>query len=219
MCGRYAFYLPPAKLKTFFGLENLLNSPPRYNCAPIQEMPIVVKNRMGVARWGFRPEWSKEDDAGMASKMINARSETVYEKPAYRESWLRGRRCIIPANGFYEWSKEDGGGKQPYFIGHRSAEILCMAGLWSKVGEQVSFTVLTKPADGGIALLHDRMPVMLDIGQAEDWFSGDVEHAQGMMRAASGQEYEAYKVSSDVGRVANDSADLIVPLEALGCHK
>lgn len=209
MCGRYAFYLPPVKLKTFFGLENLLNLPPRYNCAPIQELPIVVKNRMGFGRWGFRPEWSKDDDAGMASKMINARSETVGEKPAYRDSWARARRCIVPANGFYEWKKEEGGGKQPYFIQHQSDEILCMAGLWSKVDGQVSFTVLTKPADGGIASLHHRMPVMFEIGQAEEWFSSDVSGAQEMVRMASGANYEAYKVSSAVGKVANDSPSLI----------
>ena len=214
MCGRYAFYLDPSKLKSFFGLENLLNFPPRYNCAPMQDMTVLVRNRMGSARWGFRPEWSKSDDTTMASKMINARSETVAEKASFKGSWARGRRCIIPANGFYEWAKDEAGGKQPYFIKHESAEILCMAGLWSKVDDQVTFTILTKQADGDIAELHHRMPVMFEIDQARDWFSADEAGARDMIASASGAHYQAYKVSSAVGKVANDSADLIDPLEA-----
>jgi len=214
MCGRYAFYLPPVKLKSFFGLENLINMPPRYNCAPCQELPIVIKSRMGFGRWGFRPEWSKVDDAGIASKMINARSETVHEKPSFRDSWAKGRRCIVPVNGFYEWHKLEGGGKQPYFIQHQDAEILCMAGLWSKVDDQVTFTVLTKAAEGRISELHHRMPVMLEQSQTNDWFAADQTRAQDMIAGARGDQCDAYKVSNDVGKVANDSAELIVPLEA-----
>ena len=213
MCGRYAFYLPPSKLQSFFGLENLINMPPRYNCAPIQELPIVVKSRMGFARWGFRPEWSKMDDPAMASKMINARSETVAEKPSFRDSWARGRRCIIPANGFYEWKKGEDGNKQPYFIQHKNSELLCMAGLWSKVDDQVTFAVLTKQADGGISELHHRMPVMFEKDQSKDWFAIDVGGAREMIERATGEQCDAYKVSNAVGKVANDSADLIEPLE------
>ena len=214
MCGRYAFYLPTAKLQSFFGLENLLNMPARYNCAPCQELPIVIKSRMGFGRWGFRPEWSKSDDLGMASKMINARSETVHEKPAYRESWAKARRCIVPANGFYEWHKDESGAKQPYFIQHQEEEILCMAGLWSKVDDQVTFTVLTKEAEGRISELHHRMPVMFEMGQVGDWFAADLTDAHQMIAEARGVQCDAYQVSSDVGKVANDSADLIAPLEA-----
>jgi len=188
--------------------------PARYNCAPMQALPIVIKGRMGFARWGFRPEWSREDDAGMASKMINARSETVAEKPSFRESWAKGRRCIVPVNGFYEWHKDDAGGKQPYFIQHQEAEILCMAGLWSKVDDQVTFTVLTKAAEGPISELHHRMPVMFEQSQADDWFRADVSRARDMIAGARGDQCDAYKVSNDVGKVANDSADLIIPLEA-----
>ncbi len=216
MCGRYAFYLEPAKLQSFFGLENLLNLPPRYNCAPCQEMPIIVKGRMGYARWGFRPEWSKSDDLGMASKMINARSESVAEKPAFRESWARARRCLVPANGFYEWHKREDGSKQPYFIQHKDAPILCMAGLWSKVDGQVSYTVLTKQAEGRIADLHHRMPVMFEIEQADDWFSAGAEQAHEMIAAARGAQCDAYAVSADVGKVANDGASLIEPLTQAG---
>jgi len=214
MCGRYAFYLDPSKLKSFFGLENLINMPARYNCAPCQELPIVVKNRMGMARWGFRPEWSDHDDPAMASKMINARSETVHEKPSFRESWARGRRCIVPVNGFYEWKKNEDGSKQPYFIYHQSDEILCMAGLWSKVDGQVTFTVLTKAADGDIVDLHHRMPVMLGLDQVGDWFNGSVDDARARVDCATGQVCAYHPVSADVGKVANDREDLIHPVVA-----
>ena len=213
MCGRYAFYMPPEKLKWFFGLENLINMPARYNCAPSQELPIVVKERAGFARWGFRPEWTKDDDPAQAAKMINARSETIAEKPAFRDAWARGRRCIIPANGFYEWRKDaESGKKVPYYIHHEAEEILCMAGLWSKVDGQVSYTVLTKQANGAIADLHHRMPVMLEKAQVQTWFSGDVRDAVKMITHASGERCKAHRVSGDVGKVANDYAGLIEPI-------
>ena len=169
---------------------------------------------MGFARWGFRPEWSKIDDPAMASKMINARSETVAEKPSFRDSWVRGRRCIIPANGFYEWKKGEDGSKQPYFIQHKDSELLCMAGLWSKVDDQVTFTVLTKQANGELSKLHHRMPVMFEKDQAKNWFVVDVGGAGEMIERATGEQCDAYKVSNAVGKVANDTADLIEPLEA-----
>jgi len=210
MCGRYAFYLPPAKLKSFFGLENLINCPARYNCAPCQELPIVVKNRVGFGRWGFRPDWSREDDPAMASKMINARSETIAQKSAFRDAWALARRCIVPANGFYEWHKDAASGiKQPYYITHKVDEVLCMAGLWSKVDGQVSFTVLTKPADGDISNYHHRMPVMIERDQVGHWFEADLGNATEMIGAASGEQCSAHKVRSDVGKVANDYAALI----------
>ena len=221
MCGRYAFYLPPAKLKSFFGLENLINMPEkewaRYNCAPMQDLPIVIKNRMGFARWGFRPEWSKEDDLAMASKMINARSESVAEKPSFRGSWAAnggsGRRCIVPVSGFFEWKKQGGTGrKQPYYIQHKTDDILCLAGLWSKVDDVVSFTVLTKQADNEIADYHHRMPVMLKRDQVAEWFHGDVRSAHDLIDQASGASCRLHAVGQDVGKVANDYEGLITPV-------
>lgn len=213
MCGRYAFYLPPEKLKSFFGLENLLNLPPRYNCAPMQALPIVVKGRMGMARWGFRPEWAKEDNPGMAAKMINARSESVAEKPAFRESWARGRRAIVPVSGFYEWSSfnhgDDDGVKRPYYIYHPELECVGLAGLWSKVDGQVSFTILTKEADGEIADYHHRMPVILTPDQAGDWFGESAADAQDIIVQASGRAMCLHEVSGDVGKVANNAEHLI----------
>ena len=210
MCGRYAFYLPPGELKKRLGLENLLNIPPRYNCGPVQELPIVVKTRMGSARWGFRPEWSKEDDPGVAAKMINARSETVHEKPAYRESWAQGRLCLVPANGFYEWAKDDNRGiKQAYYITHADGEMLYFGGLWSKVAGRVSFTILTKQADDNLAHLHHRSPVMIDENAADDWFSRDLERVKNLIGQSNTHGLKFHPVSQDVGKISNDHEALI----------
>ncbi len=210
MCGRFAFHLPPNKLKELLGLDNLLNIKPRYNCAPMQEQTIVIKNRMGNARWGFRPEWAREDDPAMAAKMINARSETVHEKPSFKDSWVKGRRCLIPASGFYEWKKREGSGeKQPYYISLRELDVLCFAGLWSKIGDQVTFTILTKAADGELADIHHRAPVMISLEHAADWFSGAEEIARGLVEVSSAKALEFYPVSSDVGKVANDYLGLL----------
>lgn len=215
MCGRYVLYIAPHKLKDLFGTENLPNFPPSYNAAPLQEHPIVIKNRIGMARWGFVPSWAKQDDKGMAAKMINARSETVAEKASFRESWERGRRCLIPANGFYEWKKDEASGiNQPYYIQLPEQQPMAFAGLWAKNGDLVTYTILTKPADGMIAGLHHRMPVTITPDQAAQWFAADADGARVMIGAASGQDFSFYAVGSDVGRVANDSEDLIVPLRA-----
>lgn len=214
MCGRYAFYLPPSELKKKLGLDNLLNIPPRYNCGPIQELPIVIKNRMGYGRWGFRPEWSKSDDSAMAAKMINARSETVSEKPAFKNSWLQSRRCLVPANGFYEWAKDERTGtKQPYYIQNENAPMLLFAGLWSKVDEQVSFTILTKQADENLDHLHHRSPVIVELGQASQWFEGDAQAVHDIIKRSTTQRLRFHPVSPDVGKVANDHEGLIAEIE------
>ena len=212
MCGRYAFFMPPAMLKERLGLENLLNIPPRYNCAPMQAQTITIKGRAGQARWGFCPEWSKEDNASSAARMINARSETVAEKAAYRESWHKGRRCLVPANGFFEWAEQDGE-KRPYYITHTSSELLLFAGLWSKVGDLVTFTILTKNADENLQHLHHRSPVMINEDAASEWFSGGHESAGALIAASRTQSLQFHAVSKDVGSVANDHEGLLEPYE------
>ena len=209
MCGRYALYLSPESLKARLGLDHLLNFPPRYNAGPMQQQPVVVKSRAGMARWGFRPEWAVEDDPAMAIKMINARSETVHEKPAFRESWAKARRCLVPANGFYEWSKDDQTGvNQPYYITHDQADLLFFAGLWSKVDGQVSFTILTKQADDNLSHLHHRSPVMVSENDVDRWFN-DFDAGLELIKRSTTQGLKFHRVSTAVGTVANDRADLI----------
>ena len=210
MCGRYAFYLSPGDLKTKLGLENLLDIPPRYNCAPMQNLPVVIKNRMGFARWGFRPEWAEKDEPSMAVKMVNARSETVSEKPAFRESWARKRRCLVPVNGFYEWSKDAHTGvNQPYYIRNRQTDVLFLAGLWSKVEEQVSFTILTKQADDNLSHLHHRSPVMVGEEDVTAWFGGDDQTVCDVLSRSTTHDLCFHKVGKAIGNVANDHERLM----------
>lgn len=210
MCGRYAFFLEPSELKKRFGVENLLNFPARYNCAPMQDLPIIVKNRMGMARWGLLPPWLSDDDKSIACKMTNARSETIHEKPTFRPSWEKSRRCIIPANGFYEWKKsQDGKTKQPYILKLKSDEILSFAGLWHKTGNLVTFTILTKEADKNIANIHHRMPVFVKTNEINDWFYGNVNKAVDIINNANSDEIHFHPVGDAVGNVRNDTAELL----------
>ena len=214
MCGRFAMFSPPAKLKDLFVTDNLPNFPSRYNCAPMQELPIVISHRMGFGRWGFLPPWLQQDDKSVAAKMINARSETVAEKPSFKQSWEKKRRCLIPANGFYEWKKlDDGKGKQPFYIFHEH-EVICFAGLWSKVNDIVSFTILTKPASKSVSELHHRMPVAFRPVQAQSWFSADLNQARELIEKENIIDFQSYPVDSKVGKVANDSEDLIKEITA-----
>jgi putative SOS response-associated peptidase YedK len=191
MCGRYAFFAPPHKLKDLFGTENIIQLPPRYNAAPGQDLPVIVHNRTGVARWGF-------------GEMIIARSETVSEKPLFRESWARRRRCLVPADGFYEWKD-----RQPFFIRQADGGTFGMAGLWIKDKDAVKFVIMTKAADGKIRDLHERMPVILRPDQAAAWFSANDAQAKQLIADASGSNLFFHAVGKDVGRVANDDKSLI----------
>ena len=210
MCGRYAFFLEPSELKKHFGVENLLNFPARYNCAPMQDLPIIVKNRMGMARWGLLPPWLNEDDKSIAAKMTNARSETVNQKPIFKPSWEKSRRCIIPANGFYEWRKaEDGKTKQPYLIKSKSDDILSFAGLWHKTENLVTFSILTKDAGSDISHIHHRMPVMIPKSQTNAWLDGNVNKAVDIINNANSTDICFHPVGDDVGNVRNNTAELL----------
>jgi len=212
MCGRYAFYTAPQELMKRLGLENLINFSARYNCAPMQSLPIVIRNRMGFARWGLQPPWAEPSDQKIAGKMINARSETVHEKASFKNAWHKGRRCLIPANGFFEWKKGPDGVNQPYYISDPAGEVVYFAGLWEKYSEGVSFTILTKQAEGRIADIHHRTPVVIGQDRVQEWFGGNEMRARGLVEQSSSSFLEYYKVSRDVGKVANDDASLIEPL-------
>lgn len=223
MCGRYAIFAAPHRLIEMFALSRSINFPARYNAAPLQDMPIMVKGHPGMARWGLLPPWAARDDKGLCAKMINARSETVAEKPAFREAWGKARRCLIPANGFFEWKAPDNnrgegaaGRKQPYYLHHNREDIIAFAGLWAKKDDLVSFTVLTKEADGPIAAIHHRMPVILTADQADEWFGADLEGAAALIARASGQDMVYHPVGRDVGKVAHDHPGLVaeVPIPA-----
>ena len=220
MCGRYSITTAP---EAFFR-RRLTSTQPRYNVAPTQPAPVVRideggKRALGYMQWGLVPSWAKEVSIG--AKMINARSETVTEKPAFRAA-VRRRRCLVPADGFYEWRTE-AGGKQPYRVVRKDRGPFAFAGLWevwegSGEGSWLeTFTVLTTEANAAIRDIHHRMPVMLFEEDAfETWLSGNLSAAMMLAQPCDASEIEAYPVDKRVGNVSNDDPSLFDALEAAG---
>jgi len=173
MCGRYQLSLPIEELEELFQSTASVHFEVRYNIAPTQKVPII-RHRQGqrhldTVHWGLVPEWAA--DKTMASRMINARSETVAEKPSFRESF-RYRRCLIPATGFYEWARENRK-KTPYLVTVKSQPVYAMAGIWSHWkgpgGDYESCAVITTEAAASIRHIHERMPVILHPSQFTNW--------------------------------------------------
>ncbi|MDZ4763864.1 MAG: SOS response-associated peptidase [Chloroflexota bacterium] len=219
MCGRFALVVEPDLLQQTFQLASLPAVAPRYNIAPTQYLPVITNDAphdLTVLRWGLIPSWSK--DASSASKMINARSETAADKPAFRAAFKR-RRCIIPASGFFEWqAREDG--KTPMFIHLKSAPLFGLAGLWeiwhSAQGDEMrTLTILTTEANTFMQPIHDRMPVILDPADYALWLqSGDVpaDPLRALMRPYDPSDMAAYEVSKLVNRPTMDGSDVIRPV-------
>jgi putative SOS response-associated peptidase YedK len=163
MCGRFVITSPPAAIRLVFGYAEQPNFPPRHNIAPTQPIPVVLLENGGrhfrLMRWGLVPSWVK--DPRTFTLLINARSETVVEKPAFKNA-IRRRRCLVPADGYYEWQDQDGR-KRPYFIYRRDRQVLGFAALsetWmGPNGEEVdTVAIVTAPAHADVATLHDRVP-------------------------------------------------------------
>lgn len=168
MCGRFTLRLPPQELQAFFDLMRVEDYQPRYNIAPTQDIVAIRQTGEGrvgsLMHWGLIPHWAK--DRKMAARMINARGETVADKPSFRDSFKR-QRCLIPADGFYEWKDVGEKYKQPYHITLTDEQPIAMAGLWSEWtdpdSQEVieSCTVITTTANSVMRELHERMPVIL----------------------------------------------------------
>lgn len=224
MCGRYSITTAPEAIRRLFDVDTALNLEPRWNMAPTQAAPVVklmehgpAKGRrvLAMMRWGLVPSWAKDIDIG--AKMINARSETVAEKPAFRGAY-KYRRCVVPADGFYEWRTE-AGVKQPYRVARRDRAPFAFAGLWELwegTGEGSALetlTILTTEANEAIADIHHRMPVMLFEKDAfAAWMGTDFEKAASLMRPCDPSVIEAYPVDRRVGNVRNDDPDLADPV-------
>ncbi len=219
MCGRFTFQ-PTAAFYERFQLVNRLETvSARYNIAPGQMVPVIIANnprRIVFMRWGLIPHWAKDEKT--AYKMINARVETLTQRPAFR-GLLSRNRCLVPASGYYEW-KAEGRDKTPYYIHPRRVEFFAFAGLydvWTKPnGEELStFTVITTAADALIARLHNRMPVIL-VRELEDaWLDPELTKAQDVLDVLSrstGVDLDAYPVSRMVNRPSVDSELLIRPV-------
>lgn len=167
MCGRFTLRVPAAELVEIFRLLRRPDVQPRYNIAPTQPVAVVRRidrgRELSMLRWGLVPSWAKDPKIG--ARMINARAETVATKPAFRTA-LRRRRCLVPADGFYEWAKSAGGTKQPHYITRRDGRPFAFAGLWESWdgpdGSSIeSCTIVTTEANDLVGRIHDRMPVIL----------------------------------------------------------
>jgi putative SOS response-associated peptidase YedK len=221
MCGRYTLTSAPEAIRALFGYAEQPNFPPRYNIAPTQPVAIVRlvdgKRQFALMRWGLLPSWVKDPKA--FSLIINARGEGISDKPAFKNA-IKRRRCLIPADGFYEW-KAGAPRKQPFFIHAKSGEPLALAGLWETWtgpnGEELdTAAIVTTKANETLSPLHDRMPVIIPpedfdrwLGKGEIESSVDAALAQVLIRSAPDELLEAYPVSTEVNRVANDNPTLL----------
>lgn len=220
MCGRYAAARDAVEVADWFEVEQLptRDLAVRYNITPTSESYIVVDDggvrALQIARWGLIPSWSK--DASRASRMINARSETVADKPAFRSAFRR-RRCLVPADGYYEWQANEGVGvKQPFYIHRSDGGQLAFAGLfedWDGPDCQMrTFCLLTQDAVEPLSSIHDRMPVIVQPHAWGRWLdpaAPDVPELLEEVRATSSTGLEAYPVSTQVNKPANDDPGLI----------
>ncbi len=226
MCGRYSITTAPEALRALFEFEESPNLRPRYNLAPTQDAPVVVEadgqRHLRSLRWGLVPAWAKDTSGG--ARMINARSETVAEKPSFRDAYKK-RRCLVPADGFYEWRTE-AGKKQPYRVTTKADAPFAFAGLWERwrpkgpspsVEEEIveTFTILTTDAAPSIHHIHHRMPVMLRPDQWHTWLDVEAEEASSVLAPFDDKGLIAFPVSTRVGSVKNDDPSLLEPQEPL----
>ncbi len=220
MCGRYVVGALGDGAQRRFSLEEMLDLDPRYNAAPTQSLPVIVRqspNRLALMRWGLVPSWAK--DASVGSRMINARVETVAEKPAYGRL-LRRQRCLVPASGFYEWKRE-GGRRIPFYFHLRDDALFAFAGLWDVwtnpegQGEVHSYTLITCPANAVVAPIHDRMPVMLEREAEEAWLDPEISESDALLpllHPYPAGQMTGHRVGGRVNSVKNDAAELIAPV-------
>jgi putative SOS response-associated peptidase YedK len=219
MCGRFTFQPTEAFYGRFQIINRLDGLIARYNIAPGQMVPVIIAqspNQVMLMRWGLIPHWAK--DAKTAYKMINARVETLTQRPAFR-GLLSHNRCLVPASGFYEWQGE-GRNKTPYYIHPENDQYIAFAGLydvWSKPdGEELhTFTIITRDADEFMAHLHNRMPVILERELEDAWLDKEITSARevlDILERSAGVSLDAYPVSRLVNKPSVDGMELIQPM-------
>ena len=222
MCGRFTLYHTPEEVGARFGAEDVLETDARYNIAPTQTIAVVTQNgmrHMESYRWGLIPSWAKDPSIG--SKMINARAESLAEKPSFRTALSR-RRCLIPADGFYEWqAPPDGakGAKTPMYLHRKDSGLFAFAGLWDEWrtpdGSPLrSCTIVTTAPNAVAAPIHDRMPVILHPEDEDFWLDPSVTDPHNLLSLLvpyPAEDMEAYSVSRQVNVPTIDAPELLAP--------
>lgn len=222
MCGRFTLRVSPEQIADLFSLDATPPVAPRYNIAPTQPVLAIREDYGGNGReatflnWGLIPFWAKDPSIG--SRMINARSETAAEKPSFRAAF-KYRRCIIPADGFYEWQKV-AGGKQPQLIGMADGALFGLAGLWERWEQDgsaiESCTILTTEPNELLAPIHNRMPVILHPEDYDEWLDRSIQKADPLlhlMRPFPAELMDHRPVSTHVNNPRNEDPACVAPLE------
>ena len=221
MCGRFTQQLTEGEMHNLYGLTEPtlpLELPPRYNGAPTQDFAAcrldeTGRRVMAGLRWGLVPSWAK--DVGMGARLINARAETVSDKPAYRAAF-RTRRCLVPANGWFEWQRA-GRGKQPWFVALADDSPVSFAALWErwdKAGDGLeTFTIITTEACTGLADIHHRQPAIIPPDRVADWLDPASQPAQllELAREPCAGPFEKHPVSTWVNSIANNDVSILTP--------
>lgn len=222
MCGRYSFFNEEELFERFQVPKITLPLTDHYNVAPGTVMPVIVsreERQVVPMRWGLLPHWAQEEKVGY--KMINARAETLSEKRSFK-NLLAHNRCLIPASGFFEWEKQDGGPKQPYYIHLKHEPLFAFAGLYNEwkhpeAGTIIpTYTIITTDANEAMAAIHTRMPVILDRDYEDEWLNPDLsepEHVMRQLQLIEPDEMDIYPVSTAVNTPKNDTASVLKPLE------
>jgi putative SOS response-associated peptidase YedK len=229
MCGRFSNRAKPEQIRNEFkiGKKNPDLYQPKYNIAPAQMIEVVFEPEavriLAQLKWGLVPSWAKDSDIG--SRMINARAESLTEKPSFREAFKK-RRCVIPATGFYEWQKKGsaGGAKQPFYFYLKEKEVFGFAGLWEEWIDKESgdvletCTIITTEANEVLKPVHDRMPVILKADDYDRWLDpkeNDTDSLQKLLAPYPAGEMTSHAVSKSVNIPDADSPELIEPLNSL----
>jgi len=215
MCGRFAFFSPVEAVQSWFPEARLPALKPHYNLAPSQTIAVLrdspaAGREVALLRWGLVPSWAK--DPAIGNRLINARAETIAEKPSFRAAFRR-RRCVILADGFYEWQPREGEAKQPWFIRAVDGGPLLLAGIWEhwEQGEEPLQTcaIITRSANEFMQPVHQRMPVMLSLENLSDWLRPDGTEAASAQLLQQAPELAMHQVSRAVNDPSHDGPDLI----------
>ncbi|GAC1391882.1 MAG: SOS response-associated peptidase [Candidatus Saccharimonadales bacterium] len=227
MCGRYTLTQTEKLTERFHVSAQTLDVPPNFNVAPGQQMPVITGDNaartLDRMKWGLIPSWSKDPKIGY--KLINARAETLFEKPMWR-SVIRTKRCLIPASGFYEWKRESRAGKdikQPFYIHPKDTELFAFAGVWEmwhdvEGVEWKTYSIITTEPNKEMTRVHNRMPVILHPEDEATWLASSSDNDRGvietLLRPYEDNGLEMYEVSSDVNVTKNNDNTLIYPLNS-----